>query len=193
MRICVYGAASPTIDPEFIRKTEEMGAELAKRGHGMVFGGGANGLMGAAARGFRSEGGHIIGVIPKFFEQEKVEAIYDVADEIYMPETMRERKQLMEDYADAFVMVPGGIGTFEEFFEILTLKQLCRHNKPIAIYNLDNYYAELLHMMQVSMDKNFIRETVDELFFVTDDLHELFAYLETPVDDDRNVHDYKEG
>lgn len=193
MRICVYGAASPTIDPEFIRKTEEMGAELARRGHSMVFGGGANGLMGASARGVRSGGGHIIGVIPKFFDQEKIEAIYHVADEIYMPETMRERKQIMEDYADAFIMVPGGIGTFEEFFEILTLKQLCRHNKPIAIYNLDNYYAELLHMMQVSMDKNFIRETVDELYYVTDDLQELFAYLEKPVADDRDVHDYKEG
>lgn len=193
MRICVYGAASPTIDPEFIRKTEEMGMELARRGHNMVFGGGANGLMGASARGVRAGGGHIIGVIPKFFDQEKIEAIYHVADEIYMPETMRERKQMMEDYADAFIMVPGGIGTFEEFFEILTLKQLCRHNKPIAIYNLDNYYAELLHMMQVSMDKNFIRETVDQLYFVTDDVQELFAYLEKPVADDRDVHDFKEG
>ena len=189
MRICVYGAASPTIDPEFIRKTEEMGAELAKRGHSMVFGGGANGLMGAAARGVRSGGG----VIPQYKEQEKEETIYHVAEEIYVPDTMRQRKQIMEDYADAFVMVPGGIGTFEEFFEILTLKQLCRHNKPIAIYNLDNYFAELLHMMQVSMDKNFIRETVDELYFVTDNVNELFTYLETPVADDRNVHDYKEG
>ena len=193
MRICVYGAASPTIDPEFIRKTEEMGAEMVKRGHNMVFGGGANGLMGAAARGVRSQGGHIIGVIPKFFDQEKVEAIYHVADEIHMPDTMRERKQIMEDYADAFIMVPGGIGTFEEFFEILTSKQLCRHNKPIAIYNLQNYFDELLHMMQVAMDKNFIRETVVELYHVSTDLDDMFTYLEKPVDDDRNVHDYKEG
>ena len=120
MRICVYGAASPTIDPDFVYKTEQMGAEMVKRGHCMVFGGGANGLMGAAARGVRSQGGHIIGVIPKFFEQEKVEAVYGVCDEVYMPDSMRERKQIMEDYADAFIMVPGGIGTFEEFFEILT-------------------------------------------------------------------------
>ena len=124
MRICVYGAASPTIDPEYIRQTEIMGAEMAKRGHNLVFGGGANGLMGAAARGVRSQGGHIIGVIPKFFDKEKIEAVYTVCDEIHMPETMRERKQMMEDYADAFIMVPGGIGTYEEFFEILTLKQL---------------------------------------------------------------------
>ena len=193
MRICVYGAASPTIDPEYIRQTEIMGAEMAKRGHNLVFGGGANGLMGAAARGVHSQGGHIIGVIPKFFDTEKIEAVYTVCDEIHMPETMRERKQMMEDYADAFIMVPGGIGTFEEFFEILTLKHLCRHNKPIAVYNIDNYYAELLHMVQVAMDKNFIRETVDELFHVSETLEDLFAYLETPVGEGRLVKDYKEG
>lgn len=193
MRLCVYGAASPTIDPEYIRKTEEMGAEMVKRGHSMVFGGGANGLMGAAARGVRSQGGHIIGVIPKFFQQEKVEAVYGVCDEIYMPDTMRERKQIMEDHADGFIMVPGGIGTFEEFFEILTLKQLCRHNKPIVIYNLNHYFDELLHAMQVSVEKNFICDSIVDLYHVSDDLADLFAYLETPVEDDRNIHDYKEG
>ena len=193
MRICVYGASSPTIDPIFIRKTEEMGAELARRGHSMVFGGGANGLMGAAARGVRSGGGHIIGVIPKFFDKEKIEAVYGICDETVMPDTMRQRKQIMEEYADAFVMTPGGIGTFEEFFEILTSKQLCRHNKPIAIFNIDNYFAQLLQMMDAGVEKNFIRETVGELYFVTDDVNELFTYLEAPIANTGNVHDYKEG
>ena len=193
MRICVYGAASPTIDPKYIRKTEEMGEALARRGHGLVFGGGANGLMGAAARGVRAGGGHIIGVIPKFFDQDKIEAVYGVCDEIHFPDTMRERKQIMEDFADAFIMVPGGIGTFEEFFEILTSKQLCRHNKPIAIYDVDHYFAELLHMMKVATEKNFIMKSVEDLYFATDDLNALFAYLETPVDTSRSVKDYKEG
>ena len=93
------------------------------------------GLMGAAARGVKSGGGYILGVIPKFFDEERVEAICDFCDELIQPDTMRQRKQLMEDNADAFIIVPGGIGTYEEFFEILTLKQLCRHNKPIALYN----------------------------------------------------------
>lgn len=193
MRICVYGASSPTIDPIFIRKTEEMGAELARRGHSMVFGGGANGLMGAAARGVRSGGGHIIGVIPKFFDKEKIEAVYGICDETVMPDTMRQRKQIMEEYADAFVMTPGGIGTFEEFFEILTSKQLCRHNKPIAIFNIDNYFAQLLQMMDAGVEKNFIRESVGELYFVTDDVNDLFTYLEAPIANTGNVHDYKEG
>ena len=136
MRICVYGAASPIIDPEYIRLVEIMGEKMAKRGHSLVFGGGGNGLMGAAARGVKKGGGHILGVIPKFFDDEKIEAVYSECDELIEPDTMRERKQIMEDNAEAFIIVPGGIGTFEEFFEILTLKQLCRHNKPIAIYNL---------------------------------------------------------
>ena len=158
MRICVYGAASPTIDPYYIEMVEKLGREMARRGHSLVFGGGGNGLMGAAARGVRDGGGAILGVIPKFFDEEKVEAICDFCTELVQPDTMRERKQIMEDNADAFIVVPGGIGTFEEFFEILTLKQLCRHNKPIALYNLRGYYNELEAMMQASIQKNFIHQ-----------------------------------
>ena len=193
MRICVYGAASPTIDPIYIEKIEAMGKELAKRGHSLVFGAGGNGLMGAAARGVHAEGGHITGVIPKFFEDEQVEAICDFCDELIQPETMRERKQIMEDHADAFIVVPGGIGTFEEFFEILTLKQLCRHNKPIAIYNVMGYYDDLNQVLVQAMKKNFIKDDCDELYEITDDLAHLFEYLEAPVVRCRTIKDFKEG
>ena len=158
MRICVYGAASPTIDKKYIELVEKMGQEMANRGHSLVFGGGGNGLMGAAARGVKSGGGYILGVIPKFFDEEKVEAICDFCDELIQPDTMRQRKQLMEDNADAFIIVPGGIGTYEEFFEILTLKQLCRHNKPIALYNIMGYYDDINYAMEQAMKKNFIRD-----------------------------------
>ena len=193
MRICVYGAASPTIDPEYIRQTKIMGEELAKRGHSLVFGGGANGLMGAAARGIKKQGGHIIGVIPKFFGEESVEAIFEECDELITPDTMRERKQLMEDHADAFIITPGGIGTYEEFFEILTLKQLCRHNKPIAVYNILNYYDGLNAVIESAVEKNFIRENCSNLFRTTSDLDELIAYIETPVDDSLTVKQLKDG
>ena len=193
MRICVYGAASPTIDKEYFEKVEYMGSEMAKRGHSLVFGGGGNGLMGAAARGVRAEGGYIMGVIPKFFDEENVEAICDFCDELIMPDTMRQRKQIMEDNADAFIVVPGGIGTYEEFFEILTLKQLCRHNKPIAIYNIKNYYAELIETMEKAMEKNFIRGNCRELYMATDDLEELFAYVEAPVQPIHTVKELKDG
>lgn len=193
MRICVYGAASPIIDPEYMVLVEQMGKEMVNRGHSLVFGGGCNGLMGAAARGVRSAGGHILGVIPKFFDEENVEAICDFCDELIQPNTMRERKQIMEANADAFIVVPGGIGTFEEFFEILTLKQLCRHNKPIAIYNLKGYYDDINHAMEQAMKKNFIRDNCKELYFTTDNLSELFAYIENPAEEIRTVKELKDG
>lgn len=193
MRICVYGAASPTIDPEYFEIVENMGREMVKRGHSLVFGGGGNGLMGAAARGVRAEGGYIMGVIPKFFDEENVEAICDFCDELIMPDTMRQRKQIMEDNADAFVVVPGGIGTYEEFFEILTLKQLCRHNKPIVIYNIKDYYAELILTMEKAMEKNFIRGNCRDLYMATEDLEELFAYVEAPVQPIHTVKELKDG
>lgn len=193
MRICVYGAASPTIDPQYIKLVEEMGEQMAKRGHSLVFGGGGNGLMGAAARGVKRGGGHILGVIPKFFDDEKVEAICDFCNELIEPDTMRQRKQIMEDNADAFIVVPGGIGTFEEFFEILTLKQLCRHNKPIAIYNLMGYYDETNHAMEQAIKKNFIRDNCRELYITTENLEEMFSYIEAPVDQIRTVKELKDG
>ena len=193
MRICLYGAASPTIDKEYIEKVEALGREMASRGHSLVFGGGGNGLMGAAARGVKEKGGHILGVIPRFFDEENVEEIFSACDELIMPDTMRERKQIMEDNAEAFIIVPGGIGTFEEFFEILTLKQLCRHKKPIGIYNIRGYYNELVLAMEAAMQKGFIRENCAELYFLTDDPAELLSYIEAPVAETHSVKELKDG
>jgi uncharacterized protein (TIGR00730 family) len=193
MRICVYGAASPTIDPTYIEAVENLGKEMAKRGHSLVFGGGGNGLMGAAARGVRAGGGYILGVIPKFFDEENVEAICDFCDELIQPDTMRQRKQIMEDNADAFIVVPGGIGTFEEFFEILTLKQLCRHNKPIVLYNLMGYYNEIEQVMDQAIKKNFIRDNCKALYQITDDLEQLFAYVEAPTETAHTIKELKDG
>ncbi len=193
MRICVYGAASPTIDKKYIESTEIMGKALAKRGHSLVFGGGGNGLMGAAARGFKEENAHIIGIIPEFFKEENIEAICDFCDELILTESMRERKQRMEDTADAFVIVPGGIGTYEEFFEVLTLKQLCRHNKPIVLYNLFGYYNELSATMNSAMEKEFIKNSCKDLYYITGDLEEMLKYIEDPVDDTHTHKEYKNG
>ena len=120
MKICVFGAASAHIDDIYVKKIEELGEMLAKRGHSLVFGAGATGLMGAAARGFKRGGGYIHGIIPEFFREEGVEIIYDDCDKMTYTKTMSERKQKMEDDCDAFIIAPGGIGTFEEFFEVLT-------------------------------------------------------------------------
>ncbi|MCH5187011.1 MAG: TIGR00730 family Rossman fold protein [Oscillospiraceae bacterium] len=158
MKICVFGAASPTIDEKYIKAVEELGEIMARRGHELVFGAGANGLMGAAARGVKRGGGRIHGVIPTFFEEEDIEAIYQECDELTFTASMRERKQTMEDCADAFIITPGGIGTFEEFYEILTLKQLGRHQKPIVIFNIEHYFNDLLAVMNCAVREGFITE-----------------------------------
>lgn len=178
MNICVFGAASRLIDDEYIKAVELMGEELAKRGHNLVFGAGGQGLMGAAARGFKKGGASIVGVIPEFFKIADVEPIYDECDELIFTDTMHERKAAMEDRADAFVVVPGGIGTFEELFEVLTLKQLGRHKKPIAIYNLNGYYDPMQAMLNNSVKEKFVNETCKTIYKYASDLDDLMNYLD---------------
>lgn len=189
MRVCVYGASSAKTDEKYILAVEDLGETLAKAGHGLVYGAGANGLMGASARGFTKGGGHIIGVAPHFFNIDGI--LYDKCDEMIRTETMRERKQIMEDHADAFVIVPGGVGTFDEFFEILTLKQLGRHQKPIIIYNLFGYYDKLLEFLKVSVAENFVSDVSLGLFEVISDERELLSYLNDYKPADLSIKDTK--
>lgn len=176
MNICVYGASSTTINERYITKTEELGREMAKRGHGLVFGAGANGLMGAVARGVNSVGENIVGVVPSFFNVDGI--IFEHCSELIRTETMRQRKQIMEDRSDAFIVTPGGIGTFEEFFEILTLKQLGRHKKPIAIFNIDGYYDSMENMIENAVAGNFLTEESKSLYRSFDGTEELLDYIE---------------
>lgn len=177
MNICVFGAASSEIDKKYIDDVEMMAEELAKAGHNLVFGAGGQGLMGAAARGFKKGGAKITGVIPTFFKEAEVEAIYEECDELIYTDTMRERKAIMEDNADAFVIVPGGIGTFEELFEVLTLKQLGRHNKPIAIFNCNGYYDKMEAMLNTSIEEGFVRHTCREIYSYVENTDELIKYI----------------
>lgn len=179
MKICVFGAASAHIDDIYVKKIEELGEMLAKRGHSLVFGAGATGLMGAAARGFKRGGGYIHGIIPEFFREEGVEIIYDDCDKMTYTKTMSERKQKMEVDCDAFIIAPGGIGTFEEFFEVLTLKQLGRHKKAIAVYNIGNYYDELENFMKVVYERKFINFKCYEMYSYFDSAEEIADYLES--------------
>lgn len=179
MEICVFGAASKTIDNNYINAVEEMGEFLAKRGHNLVFGSGCTGSMGAAARGFKRGGGRTHGVIPSFFKEDLNEFVDWDCDEITYTETMRERKGVMEDLAEAFIITPGGIGTFEEFFEVLTLKQLGRHKKPIVIYNINGYYDSLEAAIDKSIEEKFIKENCRTLYKFFNDLDELVYYIES--------------
>ncbi|MDE5943440.1 MAG: TIGR00730 family Rossman fold protein [Clostridia bacterium] len=178
MKICIFGAASAHIDNHYIAAVEELGEKLAKRGHSLVFGAGATGLMGAAARGFKKGGGFIHGVIPKFFREEGVEVIYDECDKMTFTETMSERKKIMEDEAEAFIITPGGIGTLEEFFEVLTLKQLGRHGKAIVMYNISDYFQSLEKLLDEVAERKFITFKCNEMYDVLSDGEEIISYLE---------------
>lgn len=193
MVICVFGAAAPNIDEIYIKKVEQLGEEMANRGHDLIFGAGTHGLMGAAARGFKKGGGKITGVIPNFFKEETIEVIYTECDEIIYTQTMRERKQTMEDGCDAFVIVPGGIGTFEEFYEVLTLKQLGRHSKPIAIYNIDGFYDDMMNAMEKAAQKGFIRESCRQIYYCSDNLEDIIDYVENSRPVKLSLRDLKEG
>ncbi len=193
MNICVFGAASNEIDKSYIEAVEKLGETMVKRGHSLVFGAGGHGLMGAVARGVNKAGGEIFGVIPKFFRDEEIEAIFDKCTQLIYTETMAERKTRMENEADAFLIVPGGIGTFEEFFQVLTLKQLGRHSKPIAIYDINGYYEELEAFLQVSMRERFIRENCRELYGYGKSAEDVLKYIEEDEQKTRDVHDFKIG
>lgn len=122
MNICLYGASSPEIDPVYLDAAYAFGRLLAQHGHTLVYGGGAQGVMGAAARGAYEAGGKITGIAPTFLQVDGI--LFDHCTEFLLTDTMAERKTAMIAHADAFVMAPGGFGTLEEFFEVLTLKQL---------------------------------------------------------------------
>ena len=176
MKICVFGASSRDLAQVYYDEAFVLGAELARRGHKIVFGGGTSGLMGAAARGAQSEGGYLIGVAPRFFDEP---GVLHECDEMIFTETMGERKKTMEDLADAFVVLPGGIGTFEEFFEALTLKQLGRHAKAMAILNTNGYYDAMEAMLERAVREEFLTPDGKALYAVFTDAKALADYVET--------------
>lgn len=185
MKICVYGSASDEIDKSFLSAGEALGREMGERKHSLVFGGGAKGLMGAAARGINEKGGYIVGIAPEFFNVDG--ALFDKCDELIKTDTMRERKKLMEELSDSFVVTPGGIGTFEEFFEILTLRSLDRHKKPIAILNTNGYYDSLIEFLRNGVEQKFLKSANLELFFVSDSPAEILDFLENYNDTENKL------
>jgi uncharacterized protein (TIGR00730 family) len=184
MRVCVYGAASALIDEKYLKKGFELGKFLGERGHDLVYGAGSDGMMGASARGFKAAGAHVHGVIPKFFEENGYEAIFYEADKLTFTQTMAERKTIMEDECQAFVITPGGIGTYEEFFQVLTLKQLGRHQKAIVLFNIDGYYEPIKALLKQGMDNQFINDECEKLCVFLDTPEQVAEYIENYSPDD---------
>ncbi|MDF2553162.1 MAG: family protein YvdD [Chryseobacterium sp.] len=143
-----------------------LGQTLAKQNIQLVYGGANVGLMGAVADGVLSEGGKAIGVLPHFLQSKEI-AHKDLT-ELILVETMHERKTKMNDLCDGVIVLPGGYGTLEEFFEMITWAQLGLHKKPIAILNINGFYDDLIKMVQIMVDKGFLKQINQEMLLVSD-------------------------
>ena len=162
--ITVYCSSSTFLDPDFHAPAIEVGRELAQRGVTLVYGGGSVGLMGEIARAARASGGRVVGVITrKLVAMERAD---HECDELIVVDTMRERKAILESRGDAFLILPGGVGTYEEFFEILVGRHLQEHDKTIGVVNARGYYNPLVAMIEHGIEHRFIPATMREQFFI---------------------------
>ena len=177
MKICLYGASSTELNRYYLDAAYELGRRIAAGGHTMIYGGGAQGVMGAAACGVTDGGGALVGVAPTFF-QSAPGVLFDGCTEFICTQTMAERKTIMMERADAFVMAPGGIGTYEEFFEVLTLKQLGRHNPALAVLNTRNYYDPMQALFEHTVEQKFAKPVCLQIYRMFAEPGPLVDYLE---------------
>lgn len=176
MNICVFCSSSNAVDPAFFTAARTLGKTIAQRGDTLIYGGADVGLMGAIAEAVKVGGGTVVGIMPTVLQEMRI--VFSDADEFIVTQDMRERKAMMEARADAFVVLPGGFGTLEELAEILTLRQIGTHTKPIVILNTAGYYAPL-----VALFEHFYAERISQpwrhLYHIASKVHEVFDYLDT--------------
>jgi uncharacterized protein (TIGR00730 family) len=154
--VCVYCGSRPGATPEFAQAAQIVGTWIGQHGGQLVYGGGKAGLMGIVAEATLQAGGKVIGVIPRALV-EKEWALRDCT-ELHIVETMHERKRMMAERADAFLALPGGIGTFEEFFEVWTWRQLGYHDRPVGLLNVGGYYDGLLAFLRATVEQQFLSD-----------------------------------
>ena len=177
LRICVFCSSSDVVDKVYCDAARDLGLGLAGRGHSLVFGGGKIGLMGAVARAVHEGGGKVLGVMPH--KMQEWDLGYEDADEMILTRTMRQRKAAMEENSDAFIALPGGLGTLEELLETITLKQLHYHCKPVVILNVAGYYDPLLALIDHAVDGRFMKSETKLLYKVCRDPSEALDHIET--------------
>ena len=176
MNICVYCSSSNLVNGRYMETARELGRALAQRGWPLVYGGGSVGLMGRLAESVHAGGGRVVGVIPQGLLDREVG--YLRADELLVTTTLRERKQAMDDRADAFVALPGGFGTLEELIENITLRQLGYHDKPIIIVNVGGFYDPLLAQFEQNFEQSFTAQHYRRLYTVVSSVVSLIDMLE---------------
>jgi len=176
MNIGIYCSSSNWLDAVYYSAAEDMGRHLAERAFTLVYGGGNVGLMGVLARAVHKHGGRVIGVIPEALKAREGIA-YEIADELVVTATMQERKATIFEQADAFVVLPGGFGTLEEFMEVLTLKQLGYHNKAIALVNTDGFYDRMFDLFDFFYANRFAHERYRVLYHAAAKPEEALDYI----------------
>jgi uncharacterized protein (TIGR00730 family) len=174
--VCVYCGSSPGEDPAFAKAAEDLGRLLAEAGLGLVYGGGDVGLMGTTARSVLRHGGHVTGIIPEFLRRR--ENMLDDAQETIVVPDMHTRKQLMFDRSDAFVALPGGVGTLEELVEQMTWSQLGRHTKPILLLDLNGFWRPLIDLLTHMRLHGFIRPGLELNYGVAEKVEDLIPMME---------------
>jgi len=174
---CVFCSASETVDAEYMAVAEQLGEHIARQQGTLVYGGGHVGLMGVLARAARQVGGSVVGVSIDAFETMGLS--HAAVTELVVTRTMAERKQVMIDRADAFIALPGGLGTLDELTEVLTLKQLDFHRKPVVIINTQGVYDPLLTLFEQMIARKFARPTHRRLFYVAATAEDAMTYLQT--------------
>ena len=174
--ICVFCGANFNGDPVLKQAVEQLAEVMAARDITLVFGGGKVGVMGILADAMLSRGGKAIGVIPAFLKDKEV--AHSGLTELHVVDNMHQRKQLMNDLCDAIIMLPGGFGTLEEFFEVLTWLQLGLHNHPVGILNVNGFYDLLLQQMDLMVEQRFLKPANRKLVLSSADPIELIALME---------------
>ena len=177
--ISVFCGSSLGAEEIFVEQATILGRTIARKGYGIVYGGAHVGLMGAVANGALSEKGEVIGVIPRFLQRKELE--HKSLTRIYIVDTMHERKAMMNELCDAVIALPGGYGTMEELFEMLTWGQLSLHKKPIALLNVDGFYDPLVAFSEKMIEKGFLKEEYRDLLIVDDDIEKLLSRMESYV------------
>ncbi|CAO5680342.1 MAG: Putative cytokinin riboside 5'-monophosphate phosphoribohydrolase [Holosporales bacterium] len=178
MKVCVYCSASERIDQKYKTLAHDVGVYMAQNDLTLVYGGGVLSMMGAVANAIVDNGGKAIGFIPEHLKD--FEGGNDHIQELYVVDSMHTRKLKMSETADAFLILPGGFGTLDEFFEIMTWKQLALHNKPVIIYNAFGYWTPLIALMRNILDENFARPEHRFIFEVIHQIGDLKKALESP-------------
>ncbi len=154
-RVCVFCGSSPGVRPSYLEAARALGATIARRGLGLVYGGASVGLMGAVAEAALAAGGEVIGVLPRSLQEREIAHLG--LTELHVVDSMHTRKAMMAERADAFVALPGGLGTLEELFEVLTWRLLGLHRKPAGLLDVEGYYAPLVAFLERSVDEGFLR------------------------------------